>query len=101
MAYKLKYVCENCGKIEFFQTPEEGFEAGWDYPPKMGEYRVVSPRTCANCSIDTTLYWAMVTGHIKSREDMTLNQKAVLDRILKEPDSITINGENDEKNLLV
>ncbi len=30
---KLLYVCESCGKTEVM-TPEEAFEAGWDYPPR-------------------------------------------------------------------
>ncbi len=30
---KLLYVCESCGKTEIM-TPEEAFEAGWDYPPR-------------------------------------------------------------------
>ncbi len=30
---KLLHVCESCGKTEVM-TPEEAFEAGWDYPPR-------------------------------------------------------------------
>ncbi|USS38534.1 hypothetical protein NC516_09150 [Latilactobacillus sakei] len=95
MVYKLRYVCENCGKIGFFHDPEEAFDLGWDYPPKMGQYHVIGPRTCGNCAIDKTLYWAMINGTIKSPDDMTPNQKAVLTRILTEPDSITINKDDD------
>lgn len=33
----LKHICEVCG-VEEILTPETGFEAGWDYPPKMGAF---------------------------------------------------------------
>jgi len=88
---KLRYICENCGKIGLYNNEEEGFRDGWDYPPKMGTYRVLSPRTCGQCSIDTTLYWAIITGKIHSLSDMTSNQKDTLARILGEPDTIFIN----------
>lgn len=59
MAHEQKYIhiCEVCGKTEIL-TPEEAFEDGWDYPPKMGAFGLVSPRTCGNCGIMDTLWWA-------------------------------------------
>lgn len=85
--YRLIHVCEVCGKTEIL-TPDEAFEAGWDYPPRMGCFGVVSPRTCGDCPIDRTLYWALMTGEIKNREDLSEKQKETLDRILNEPYSI-------------
>jgi len=41
---KMKYVCEICGRTEI-KTPEEAYQEGWDYPPFMGSYGVVSART--------------------------------------------------------
>ena len=91
--FKLRYICENCEKIGLYHNEEEAFKDGWDYPPKMGNYRVLSPRTCGQCSIDTTLYWAIHTGKIKSAHEMTPKQKATLLRILDKPDSFLINKE--------
>ncbi|MFB8530704.1 hypothetical protein [Enterococcus casseliflavus] len=89
---RLRYICESCGKIGLYHNEEEGFKDGWDYPPRMGNYRILSPRTCGQCSIDTTLYWAIITGEIHSFNEMTFKQKATLARILGEPDTIFING---------
>lgn len=38
MAKKLIHICEVCGKTEIL-TPEEAFNDGWDYPPRMGGFR--------------------------------------------------------------
>lgn len=35
MDRKLIHICEVCGKTEIL-TPEEAFNDGWDYPPRMG-----------------------------------------------------------------
>ena len=88
--YKLRYICESCGKIGLYHNADEGFNDGWDYPPKIGSYRVIGPRTCEKCLIDTTLYWAIITGEVKSINDMTTRQKATLIRILGEPETISI-----------
>ena len=50
---KIKYVCEVCGKTEIM-TPEEAYQEGWDYPPFMGSYGVVSARTCPRCPMMKT-----------------------------------------------
>lgn len=84
---KLIHICEVCGKTEVL-TPEEAFELGWDYPPYLSPFGVVSPRTCADCSIDRTLYWALQTGKIKNLEDLSEKQKETLNRIQNEPQSI-------------
>ncbi|MDK1733316.1 hypothetical protein N0K71_06715 [Dellaglioa algida] len=86
--FKLRYVCENCGKIGFYHNEEEAFQDGWDYPPKMGTYQVIGPRTCGNCPITSTLFWALNTGQVKSFDDMSLKQRVTLIRILGEPGTI-------------
>ena len=49
----LLHICEVCGRTEVL-TPQEAFDEGWDYPPMMGSFGVVSPRTCPNClMVDT------------------------------------------------
>ena len=37
MDKKLIHICEVCGKTEIM-TPEEAFNDGWDYPPRMGPF---------------------------------------------------------------
>ncbi|MGX7031138.1 hypothetical protein [Vagococcus zengguangii] len=93
--FKLRYICENCGKIGLYHNAEEAHEEGWDYPPKIGEYGVIGPRTCGECGIDTTLYWAIITDEIKELSQMTLKQKATFNRILHEPASIIISDLNE------
>ena len=48
MDKKLIHICEVCGKTETL-TPEEAFNEGWDYPPRMGGFGIVGPRTCGDC----------------------------------------------------
>ena len=48
MDRKLIHICEVCGKTEML-TPAEAFSDGWDYPPRMGGFGIVGPRTCGDC----------------------------------------------------
>ncbi|WP_419885704.1 hypothetical protein [Paenibacillus sp. B-A-8] len=85
---RLHHICEVCGKEEVL-TPEQGHEQGWDYPPKMGQFKIVSPRTCGSCGIDLTLWWAIsVEG--KEPADLDEKQLQTLERILQEPESIMV-----------
>ena len=83
---KLRHVCESCGRVEII-TPEQAYEEGWDYPPLMGVYGVVSPRTCPKCTMDTTVYWKLMTEG-KAHVDLNEHDKTVLERILGEPGSL-------------
>lgn len=85
---KLIHVCEVCGKTKIM-TSEQAFNEGWDYPPRMGTFGIVSPRTCGNCSMMDTLWMALQSGKIKGIGDMTVDQRVVLARIQNEPASIT------------
>ena len=49
------HYCEVCGKKEFI-TAKEALDAGWDYPPHFGEFGLLGPRTCGNCSLKDTLF---------------------------------------------
>ena len=83
---KLIHICEVCGRRELL-TPQEGYEAGWDYPPIMGSFRTISPRTCPNCrAIDTA--WAALTIHSKKIDALSERQARAVLRILFEPESI-------------
>ena len=86
--HKLIHICEVCG-LSKSMTSEQAFNEGWDYPPRMGMFGILSPRTCGNCTIEKTLWMAVPSGKIKTLEDMTLEQRVVLARIQNEPDSIT------------
>lgn len=83
---RLLHICEVCGRKELL-TPEEGFRAGWDAAPYMYPFKVISPRTCAKCSIVSTVWWEIAVNH-KSFDDLTDAQKKVVLRIYSEPESI-------------
>lgn len=83
---KLLHICEVCGRRERL-TPEEGFHAGWDYAPYMYPFKVISPRTCGNCSIASTVWWDIAVNH-KPFEALTDAQKEAVLRIYSEPGSI-------------
>ncbi|MBB3752520.1 hypothetical protein FHT44_005032 [Mycolicibacterium sp. BK634] len=82
---KLRHICEVCGKDEIL-TPEEAFEDGWDYPPRMGAFGVISARTCGDCLINQTVWWAVMQG----QNQFTPEQMAVVERIRNEPASIMV-----------
>ncbi len=88
------HICEVCGKTEVL-TPMEAHMNGWDYPPMMGSFGVVSPRTCGNCTINKTLWWALMTVY-KKESELDEVQMETLKRILSEPESIEVDEEINE-----
>lgn len=84
----LHCVCEHCGRDELL-TAREAYQQGWDYPPFMGAWGIVSPRTCGHCTIDRTLWWALVVEK-KGLSQLTERQREALVRILKEPESVVV-----------
>lgn len=80
---KFLHVCEVCGKEEML-TPEEAYEQGWDYPPKMGKFGVVCPHTCGDCPIVETVWWKLIALKMRP-EDLSEKDKATLNRIINEP----------------
>ena len=85
------HICEVCGRKEIL-TPQEAFDQGWDYPPMMVNFGVLSPRTCPNCNMMDTV-WAAITMLGKRAEDLTDEQQQVMVRIVSEPDSILVHDE--------
>ncbi len=83
---RYRHICEVCGKTDLL-TSEEGFQAGWDYPPRMGVFGVVSPRTCGSCVITGTLWWRITTG---ATGEFSTADQVLLARIEAEPESILI-----------
>lgn len=59
----------------------------------MGSFRILSPRTCPNCTIENTLWWALAIEG-KSLEDLSKRQIEVLTRINNEPLSILPNSDD-------
>ncbi|WP_342707957.1 hypothetical protein [Mycolicibacter sinensis] len=86
--WKLRHICEVCGKTEIL-TPAAAYEAGWDHPPRMGQFGVISPRTCGSCPMSETV-WAALMLHGRSQENLTRKQLDVVARILAEPMSIEV-----------
>lgn len=79
---RFEHWCEACGATATL-TSEEAFQAGWDFPPRMDAWGVVSPRSCGNCTINRTLWWAL-TVEKKDIDSCTPHQRKVLARILDE-----------------
>ena len=77
---RFEHWCEACDTTAIL-TCEEAFEAGWDCPPRMDAWGVVSPRTCGDCGIEQTLWWAL-TVEKKSIDDCAPQQRQLLARIL-------------------
>lgn len=84
------HYCEVCGKKEFI-TAADAFNSGWDYPPQMGIFGLLSPRKCGNCSIVDTLYWKIHTsGRIPLVLEGELSPEELITwrRIKGEPESL-------------
>lgn len=77
--------CEVCGATALL-TPDEAHAAGWDFPPRMGEWGVVSPRTCGDCPMTGTLWWAIQSGELDPADPTSWHEdrRATLARILDE-----------------
>lgn len=88
MAAVYNHICEACGKEEGL-TPEEGFQKGWDYPPRMGVFGVLSPRTCEACNVTTTLWWRLTTGAVTA-DTLTEADIKLVERVNHEPASILV-----------
>lgn len=85
---KYRYVCEVCGRTEIL-TPEEAYMTGWDYPPFMGTYGVVSARTCPDCPIIYTAWAALMMEH-KPYMELSDKQKETIKRIRGEPETMMV-----------
>ena len=76
----MKYVCEVCG-IEAELTEAEAYESGWDYPPFIGAWGIVSPRTCPNCPMTETAWWYLIKN---GGEDVPEKHRKTIERIIIE-----------------
>lgn len=74
--------CEVCGTTEVL-TSEEAFNAGWDYPPHIGEWGVLSQRTCPQCPMTSTIWWAVVIDGYDMKQ-LSVEQRRTVVRIISE-----------------
>lgn len=87
---KFWHYCEVCGAKEFISA-QEAFDKGWDYPPNIGHFGMLSPRTCGNCLIKDTLFWKINTSGklpIVCEGDLTPEELVTWRRIKGEPESL-------------
>ena len=87
---KFWHYCEVCGKKEYM-TAKEAFNAGWDYPPDMGYFGLLGPRTCGDCLLKDTLFWKINTGGglpIVLEDCLSPEELIVWRRIKGEPESL-------------
>jgi hypothetical protein len=79
---RFEHVCEVCGKTAIL-TSGEAYWSGWDYPPEMGVFGVISPRTCERCGLDATVWWALQMNKL-TLDDLTPDQLQTIARIRNE-----------------
>ena len=85
-----------CRKREFI-TAQDAFDRGWDYPPRIGHFGLLGPRTCGSCGITDTLYWKInAPGRLPVvlKEELTPEELITWERIKKEPKSLLNEGED-------
>lgn len=85
------HYCEVCGKKEYL-TAQQAFDCGWDYPPTIGVFGLLSPRTCGSCGIEDTLYMKVMAQEIPIVFDSMLTQEELVtwNRIKGEPESLLV-----------
>lgn len=79
-----RYQCEVCGRVDEL-TAAGAFREGWDYPPWIGAWGVVSPRLCPQCPTSSTAWWAILWQDAKALHERHM---ATINRILTETDEI-------------
>ena len=83
------HYCEACGE-KVFCTAQEAFDAGWDYPPRIGSFGLLGPRTCGNCGLADTLFWKVQQQSIPLviETNLTEDELVTWQRIKNEPESL-------------
>ena len=84
-------MCEVCGRTETLSAAA-AYDAGWDMPPRMGDFGTVSPRVCPRCPMLATAWFAMALRGC-ALEDLTDRQRAAVARMLAEPESLALTPE--------
>lgn len=89
---KFWHYCEVCGKKEFV-TAKEAFDDGWDYPPNIGQFGMLGPRTCGDCLMKDTLFWKINTSGrfpVVLENELSLEEQVTWRRIKGEPESLLL-----------
>ena len=83
------HYCEVCG-AKVFCTAQDAFNAGWDYPPQLGTFGLLGPRTCGECDITGTLYWKVQQQALPIVMESMLTEEELKTwkRIKNEPESL-------------
>lgn len=83
------HYCESCG-AKIYCTAQDAFDNGWDYPPRIGTFGVLGPRTCGNCTMIDTLYLKVMKQKIPIviESDLTEKELRTWYRIKNEPESL-------------
>lgn len=83
------HYCEVCG-TKVFCTAQEAFDAGWNYPPQIGHFKLLGPRNCGKCSIMDTLFSKVQKQKFPIVIEKTLTEEELktLNRIKNEPESL-------------
>ena len=83
------HYCEVCG-TKAYCTAQEAFDDGWDYPPQIGSFGLLGPRTCGKCGITNTLFWKVQqqTLPIVLENVLTEEELEIWQRIKTEPESL-------------
>ena len=84
------HCCEVCGAKAWI-TAQEAFDSGWDYPPHIGDFGLLGPRTCGKCLLQDTLYWKINTVckiPLVCEGDLSPKELTVWRRIRGEPESL-------------
>jgi hypothetical protein len=83
----LQHTCEICDLKQILSS-DEAYRLGWDYPPKMGRFGIISPRTCPTCGgVENTLWWEIISKKTPL-DQLNKRHQETLKRILTEPESI-------------
>jgi len=91
----MRYECEVCNKVEEL-SETEAFNSGWDYPPFIGVWGIVSPRTCGDCGMQDTAWWFLTQNMGIGTNQIPENHLATIKRIAKETEYVTISRPVDE-----
>ena len=83
------HYCEVCG-TKVFCTAQEAYDAGWNYPPQIGHFKLLGPRNCGKCSITDTLFLKVQKQKFPIVIEKTLTEEELKtwNRIKNEPESL-------------
>lgn len=89
---KYKLICEVCGTKKICENLEQAYLDGWDIPPYIGEFGIISPRTCPNCTVENTVWWKIM-GY--GSDTLNSHDLEVIERIKHEPESLYFNDDKE------